>query len=272
MTGSITCQLFSCVLQILMVHIKLGSVKWYDSEQFQFGQFGQCSNTHQRSALILHTRHRCNTREQLVELELPVDGSAMQVMPSHVSVPRCSGSCMNNPGHSCVPLDYRMREVEVMLVTSSYSAGPWQTLCSVQMVREDISCSCGCSIAPSDCSSQHHSYDSHSCHCLCSNTDRRDQCVQEGKVWDIPTCSCLCSPGSWKICSTGFLFDAQTVCDCVPAHYQASTPIVAIIGGLVLTGLGVITSVLYLARVRRRDRRRESLARVLEEDSDEEID
>lgn len=268
---SISSRVFSCVLQILIVSVKFGNVKWYDSEQFEFGQFGQCSNMHQRMAFDVHTRHRCNTREEVVELELPPDGGVIQVIPSHVSVARCSGSCMNNPSHSCTPLDYRMKEVEVMMITSTYSQGPWQTLCSTQKVREDISCSCGCSVSEADCSSEHHKYDSHACQCLCQNTNQRKNCLNKDKVWDTQTCSCLCSPDTWKVCSTGYLFDAQNRCDCVPAHYQASIPIVAIVGVAFLTGFGVVSSLMYMKKVKRRDGRRESLARVLEEESDDEV-
>eukprot|EP00092_Neocalanus_flemingeri_P027792 GFUD01030169.1.p1 GENE.GFUD01030169.1~~GFUD01030169.1.p1 ORF type:complete len:277 (-),score=28.97 GFUD01030169.1:259-1089(-) len=269
--ASITKRFFILVAQILVVSVKLGKVKWSDTDQFEFGNFGQCSNLHQRTAFDVHTRHRCNTREEVVELELPPDGGVIQVIPSHVSVARCSGSCMNNPSHSCTPLDYRMKEVEVMMVTSTFSEGPWQTLCSTQRVREDISCSCGCSISAADCSSIHHKYDGHSCKCSCQNTNERYHCLQKDKIWDSETCSCLCRPDTWKICSTGYLFDGQNSCDCVPTHYQASIPVNAIMGVALITGLGVVSSLMYMKKVKRRDGRRESLARVLEEDSDEEI-
>ena len=49
------------------------------SKQFQFSRVGQCSSNHQQTAIELHTQHRCNTREELVELELPSDGSVIQV-------------------------------------------------------------------------------------------------------------------------------------------------------------------------------------------------
>jgi len=258
------------VMQILIVSVKLVNMKWYDTSQFEFGNIGMCSNMHQQTAFEVHSRHRCNVREEVIEIELPSDGSVIQVIPSHVTVGRCAGSCMNNPSHSCTPLDYRMKEVDVMMVSSSYSEGPWQTLCSKQRVREDISCSCGCSISAADCSSEHHKYDSHSCQCTCQNVHQRYQCLGKDKVWDTETCSCLCSPETWKLCSTGYLFDAQNQCDCVPTHYQASINIVAIVGVVFVSGLGVVSSLMYIKKVRRRDGRRESLARILEEDSDEE--
>ena len=49
------------------------------SKQFQYNRVGQCSSNHQQRAIELHTQHRCNTREELVELELPSDGSVIQV-------------------------------------------------------------------------------------------------------------------------------------------------------------------------------------------------
>ena len=85
-SASITKRLFILVLQILVVLVKLGNVKWYDSDQFEFGQFGQCSNMHQRTAFDVHTRHRCNTRVEVVELELPSDGSVIQVCHLHVNL------------------------------------------------------------------------------------------------------------------------------------------------------------------------------------------
>jgi len=250
-------------LQLLTILVRC------DSEQFGFGSVGQCSNHHQQTAFEVHNKHRCNTREELVKLEVPSDGSVIQVLPSHVMVARCSGSCITNPGKSCVPQDYRMKEVSVMLVTPSYSSGPWQTMCSVQRVREDITCVCGCSVLESDCSGTDQYYDTHHCRCRCRNTEDRRHCVDKGKVWDSTTCSCVCDPSSWRVCSTGYLYDSIHTCQCVQAHYQARTPVAGLIGVVCLGVLIVITYVMYRQRIRRRDGRRESLARVLEDESEE---
>lgn len=266
---SLTLRISSCVIQIMLIHLISGKVTWFDSGQFEFGRVGQCSNKHQKEAFDVHTNHQCSVRDQVVELEIPLDGGVIQVIPSHVTVARCSGSCMNNPGHSCTPRDYRMRKVEVMMVTSTYSQGPLQTLCTTQKVREDISCSCGCSISETDCSRELHTYDSKSCQCVCRNIDQRNTCSNQGKVWDLKTCSCICSPESWSVCSTGYLFDAQNSCSCVPAHYQASTPFIVLIGVLFVVGIGLFSTLMYRKNIDgRRIGRRESLARVLEEDSD----
>ena len=84
--ASISDRFVLCVLQILIVSVKLGNVKWYDSEQFEFGQFGQCSNMHQRTAFEVHSRHRCNTREEVVELELPSDSGVIQVFHQRIQL------------------------------------------------------------------------------------------------------------------------------------------------------------------------------------------
>ena len=51
-----------------------------DSEQFELGSVGQCSNKHQQTAFDVHNQHRCNPREELVRLEVPSDGSVIQVL------------------------------------------------------------------------------------------------------------------------------------------------------------------------------------------------
>ena len=70
-------------LQLLTILVRC--VKLSDSEQVGFGSVGQCSNTHQQTAFEVHNEHRCNTREELVKLEVPSDGSVIQVLYCIVS-------------------------------------------------------------------------------------------------------------------------------------------------------------------------------------------
>ncbi len=59
---------------------------------------------------------RCRPRPTLVELPLPVtggdSGSIIQVIPGHVMVDRCSGSC-DTPSHSCLPTAVENTTLEV---------------------------------------------------------------------------------------------------------------------------------------------------------------
>ena len=63
-----------------------------DSEQFELGSVGQCSNKHQQTAFEVHNQHRCNPREELVRLEVPSDGSVIQVLCDVMLVCVCDGS------------------------------------------------------------------------------------------------------------------------------------------------------------------------------------
>ena len=59
---------------------------------------------------------RCRPRPTLVELPLPAtagdSGSILQVIPGHVMVDRCSGSC-RTPSYSCLPVSVENATLEV---------------------------------------------------------------------------------------------------------------------------------------------------------------
>merc|ERR1719341_1174066 len=82
-----------------------------------------CSSSHQVTALDLFSRHSCQPRQEIVQLEVPSDMNIVQVIPSHVAVAQCSGSCPDNLGHKCQAHDHKMVDIPVMVVISAYSTG-----------------------------------------------------------------------------------------------------------------------------------------------------
>jgi len=230
----------------------------------------QCSLDHQKEAFALQTLHSCQPRETVVPLDIPL--GAMQVQPSHITVARCAGSCQASPGLSCYPLESKMKSVEVMMVSSSFSSGAWHTQCTKQQVREDISCSCGCHISAQNCSAPDQIFLPNQCRCLCQNPLASSKCELSGKVWVPSKCSCNCP--KWLSCSTGYLFDSHHSCQCVPTHLNGGIPLALIVVVVMFSGVGVVSGLVIVLREQKRNARRESLAPMwrgrLEEEEEEE--
>jgi len=240
-------------------------------ELVQRGRGAAVQSDHQKEAFSLQAQYSCQPRETVVTLDIPL--GAMQVQPSHVTVARCAGSCQSSPGLSCFPLESKMKSVDVMTVSSSFSSGAWHTQCSKQQVREDISCSCGCHISAQNCSAHDQIFLPHQCRCLCQNPYARSKCELSGRVWVPSTCSCACP--QWLPCSTGYLFDSQNTCQCVPTHLNGGVPLALIMVVVMFSGVGVVSGLLVVARERKRNARRESLAPMwrgrLEEEEEEDV-
>ena len=63
----------------------------------------QCANS--AITAIWSTMPPCLPRSALVPLPLPADADVLEVIPSHVEVPRCGGVChQGNVYHHCVPI------------------------------------------------------------------------------------------------------------------------------------------------------------------------
>ena len=192
---------------------------------------------------------------------------SLQMTPSHVTVTRCRGSCLSNPAYSCRASSSRRRAVEVMMVRGGFRTGLLETVCSSVEVVEETECECGCEVRREDCDPLLHLYSDQSCSCSC----RQQAGCGPRQRWDWRGCRCVCREDSWTLCSTGYLFDSQDSCQCVPGHYTADPPIITTTVLLFLLALSAITSLLlYSRRSRDRRRRRESLARVLDEEEEEE--
>merc|ERR1719348_2819893 len=162
-------------------------------------------------------------------------------------------------------------KVPVMVVTAGFRTGMLDTRCDIITVMEDDTCQCGCHVTSDTCNNKFHVFNPHAFQCQCSNFHVAKNCSGPLHVWDSRACACACRRDTWKLCPTGYLFESVKSCDCVPVHYKASISIVIVI---LIISVGIISLVSYIMICRRSfqmRRRRESLARVLEEDSDEEL-
>ena len=193
----------------------------------------------------------------------------LQVTPSHVTVRRCRGSCPLNRAFSCRAKSSMTRRVPVMMVVGGFKTGLLETVCSSLEATEDTECECGCEVRPEDCQPDLHLYSNQTCSCSCP---AQEQCGP-GKTWDSWSCRCVCTQEThqdWSLCSTGHLFDSQDTCGCVPVHHRASLPAAVLTVLMCLLAVCGLLSVLLYSRQTEDRRRRESLARILDEDTDEE--
>ena len=63
-----------------------------------------CSDT---VASLVNNMPSCTTRPEVIKLEASLESRVRQLIPSHVIVSRCSGSCQHNIGHICTPSQYK---------------------------------------------------------------------------------------------------------------------------------------------------------------------
>lgn len=228
----------------------------------------ECSAHQQERVWSSFSSVSCGLRPTTVELDTRNFTNVMQVIPSHVVVKRCGGACMSH-SHSCHATAHRQVPVDVLVISATWGQGALLTLCSTLHVREDKDCSCACRVRPADCSVQQY-YERNTCSCQCNNWSLRNACVSSGKTWDQTTCSCRCPSSTWRVCNTGYMFDGQNSCQCIPTVLLASTPIAVVAGISLISGLGVLALFLYTRRINQESlRRRESLAKVLEGDDPE---
>jgi len=111
---------------------------------------GECLGEQQRQ--IFSSLPACQARPALVDLR-PVfhnHSQVMQVIPDHVAVDRCGGSCYG-PAHTCSPMMKSVTMVQVMLVLSKWPHGEHETLCTEVEVEVHDQCECGCRIQPDQC-------------------------------------------------------------------------------------------------------------------------
>ena len=146
------------------------------------------------------------------------NSDVIQVVPDHITVDKCGGSCYIPP-HSCNAARETKMKVQVMLVLSKWPHGEHETLCTEVEVEVHHQCQCGCQVQPEQCLPDLQYYHQPSCRylyymfmhylciplprCMCTNAGERNSCILAGKVWDPDTCSCLCPAHSWQHCSTG---------------------------------------------------------------------
>ena len=113
-------------------------------------QPGQCKGHQQKD--IINSMTECSTRPTLVDLRKVFSNNSdvIQVVPDHVTVNKCGGSCYSPP-HTCNPAKETKVVVQVMLVLSKWPHGEHETLCAEVEVDVHHECDCECQVHPDQC-------------------------------------------------------------------------------------------------------------------------
>jgi len=209
-----------------------------------------CSGGQQKN--IMESMSECSTRPTLVDLRRRFSNNSdvIQVVPDHVTVNRCGGSCYVPP-HSCNPTKETVMTVQVMLVLSKWPHGEHETLCTEVEVEVHHECQCGCQIQQDQCLPDLQYYHQPSCRCICRAVHERNSCILDGKVWDPHTCQCHCPVYSWQYCSTGYMYDYSNTCSCVQIFAVASKGLQAAVILLAVSTFAVVVGGVLVARNRR---------------------
>ena len=93
----------------------------------------------------------CSIRPTLIDLRSMFSNNSdvIQVVPDHITVDKCGGSCYIPP-HSCNPATETKMKVQVMLVLSKWPHGEHETL-TEEEVEVHHQCQCGCQVQPEQC-------------------------------------------------------------------------------------------------------------------------
>merc|ERR1719419_1017572 len=150
-------------------------------------KLGVCSSSHQISALDVQKAHGCEPRHELIQIEIPPQSSIIQMIPSHVNVRRCRGTCLAHPEHSCQHATQKKVNVPVMVVTAGFRTGMLDTRCDIITVMEDDTCQCGCHVTSDTCNNKFHVFNPHACQCQCSNFH-----VAKKLLWTTPRVGLTC--------------------------------------------------------------------------------
>ena len=235
-----------------------------------------CGGEEQRRVMAYAEESICNIRETVVDLKPFVANltDVIHVVPDVAVVMRCGGNC-RRPSHRCIPISKTTKQIPIMMITPRFPHGNHNSVCGHIDIEEHVECGCDCPIRPEDChrarigdpTSQHvpeKYFDAGSCRCLCRNTDRRHTCISRGMEWDDSTCRCRCPLSRWQHCSTGYVFDYEDSCRCVPTSMTASLGLIAAL--IVLIVCILVTAVGFLTMYRRqtglfRQSRRERIVR-----------
>ena len=114
---------------------------------------GVCSGDVQRD--IFESMPPCLTRSTLIDLreQFSNNSEIIEVVPDHVTVERCGGSCYVHQ-YSCNPTSMSVMTILVMLVLSKWPHGEHEVLCSEAMVEIHYECQCGCKLQQHHCHQQ----------------------------------------------------------------------------------------------------------------------
>jgi len=212
------------VMNATLLLMQLAASAASPGEPLEYTALETCTADQQREVLGRVTG--CRPRETLVDLRAfaPNSSDVVQVIPEVAPIRRCGGSC-SVPSHACIPAPgaIRRRRLEVMLVTTPDPlARRANTECGYVEVEEHETCQCACPVRPEDCRSGDQYSAPGNCRCLCRDHAARHDCLARGMRWDPSSCMCVCPTASWRVCSTGYIFDFTQTCRCVPISTTAS--------------------------------------------------
>jgi hypothetical protein len=213
---------------------------------------GSCTPARQRS--VFSRVASCETRQTLVDLRehLSNVSNVIHVIPDVEAVARCGGSC-ERASHRCVATQTRTKRIEVIVVKApQYPSTMTETECGVVEVEEHVACACDCPVSAGQCRARDQYYDPASCRCLCSDQTGRNACITRGMRWDPSNCMCVCPASTWRVCSTGYVFDFASTCSCVSLLSTAGPHVYAALLGVVVISTLTITSLVMFYNKRMR--------------------
>lgn len=218
---------FSMNLTLLLLHLSYWKQGVSSTEAVDYVSQGSCTPDQQRN--IVESVTNCRPREALVDLRHHMSNASniIQVIPDFAPVKRCGGSCHMH-SHRCIPTSTRMKRLDVMTVLSQFPHVETQIQCGYVEVEEHVTCGCDCPVKAKDCRQDQY-YSLSGCQCICRDQEERNRCIVRGMRWDPINCMCICPMTSWKLCSTGYIFDFSQTCQCVPTSTMASTGLLAAI-------------------------------------------
>jgi len=209
-----------------------------------YGIFETCTADMQRDAHANMELWKCEPRDHIEHLELP-NSTYFNMIPDHVRVKRCGGTCSASVYKSCLPTETIDRNVDVLLMPQNSQGGVTTNDCSTVSVVEHVSCTCGCKTTADDCSTIQR-FVSRECKCVCADSQAKASCQTQGNYWDETSCSCLCLPrAQWTACHTGYAFNPSIeTCACVSISEYASSVleilIVVLISSMAMISVGLV--------------------------------
>ena len=128
-------------------------------------EIGLCSGDVQRD--IFESMPQSMTRSTLIDLREQFSNASdiIEVVPDHIKVARCGGSCYVQP-YSCNPTSQTVMTIPVMLVLSKWPHGEHEVLCTEVLVEVHKECQCGCKLQQHHCHQQLQYYHQPSCRCF----------------------------------------------------------------------------------------------------------
>lgn len=165
--------------------ILLFGVVWGETPVFQTPGY-ICSSNSIRKAL--RAEPDCQLRDKVIPVPWPNTTNPAQMIPRHVIVKRCSGTC----GKSCVPLSYRKRDVSVIIGKCSVLTGKCSTECMTLEVEDHVQCGCNCMQSQVEkCNEKTHVFFEDTCECHCRNQEDKRECLEtQENIWDTKKCRC----------------------------------------------------------------------------------